>query len=128
MDRYEDVNSRHMPVIGLLTLELHLVDSHSLKDKRHYVLGLKERLRKKFNLAVSETEDMDLLNRAVIAAVTVSASRPHAERVLRAAEEQAAAFLGPYLVEAWVEWVELTENIIVAWLIRGIIVAWLHQS
>ena len=99
-----------MPVIGMLTLELHLVDSHSLKDKRHYVLGLKERLRKKFNLAVSETEDMDLLNRAVIAAVTVSASRPHAERVLRAAEEQAAAFLGPYLVGAWVEWVELTEN------------------
>jgi uncharacterized protein YlxP (DUF503 family) len=95
-----------MPAIGLLTLELHLVDSHSLKDKRHFVLGLKERLRKKFNVAVAETEDIDLLNRAVIAAVTVSASRPHAERVLRAAEEHAADFLGPYLVSAGIDWLD----------------------
>ncbi len=95
-----------MPAIGLLTLELHLIDAHSLKDKRHYVLGVKERLRKKFNVAVAETEDIELQNRSVIAAVTISASRPHAERVLRAAEEHAAAFLGPYLVTATVEWLD----------------------
>ena len=95
-----------MPAIGLLTLELHLVDAHSLKDKRHYVLGVKERLRHKFNVAVAETEDMELQNRSVIAAVTVSASRPHAERVLKAAEELAANFLGPYLVGAGIEWLD----------------------
>ncbi len=99
-----------MPAIGLLTLELHLVDAHSLKDKRHYVLGLKERLRKKFNVAVAETEDMELQNRAVLAAVTVSASRAHAERVLKAAEELAADFLGPYLVSAGVDWLDGEAN------------------
>jgi uncharacterized protein len=93
-----------MAVVGVLTLELHLVDAHSLKDKRHYVLGLKERLRKKFNVAVAEIEDQDLQNRSVLAAVTVSPSRDFAERVLRAAEDQAAEFLGPYLVSAQIEW------------------------
>lgn len=95
-----------MPAIGLLTLELHLIDAHSLKDKRHFVLGLKERLQKKFNVAVAETEDTELQNRSVVQAVTISASRPHAERVLRAAEDLAADFLGPYLVAAGIEWLD----------------------
>lgn len=90
----------------MLTLELHLVDAHSLKDKRHYVLGLKERLRHKFNVAVAEVDDQELQNRGTLAAVTVSPSREHAERVLRAAEDHAAAFLGPYLVCATVEWLD----------------------
>ncbi len=95
-----------MAAIGVLTLELHLVDARSLKDKRHYVLGLKERLRNRFNLAVAETEDQDLQNRGVLMAVTVSPSREHAERTLRAAEDHAAEFLGPYLSAAHVEWLD----------------------
>ncbi len=95
-----------MPAIGLLTLELHLVDAHSLKDKRHFVLGVKERLRRRFNVAVAETEDVELQNRSVVQAVTISGSRSHAELVLKAAEEVAADFLGPYLVSAGVEWLE----------------------
>jgi uncharacterized protein len=93
-----------MPAVGVLTLELHLVEAQSLKDKRHYVLGLKERLRHKFNLAVAEIEDQELHNRGVLGAVTISPSRDLAERVLRAAEDHAADFLGPYLVAANIEW------------------------
>jgi uncharacterized protein YlxP (DUF503 family) len=90
--------------IGVLTLELHLVDAHSLKDKRHYVLGLKERLRNRFNLAVAEIEDQDIQNRGVLAAVTVSSSRENAAKVLESAERVAADFLGPYLVAATIDW------------------------
>ena len=44
-----------MPAIGVITFELRLNDAHSLKDKRHYVKGLKDRLRTRvFNVAVSE--------------------------------------------------------------------------
>ena len=93
-----------MAVVGVLTLEMHLVEAQSLKDKRHYVLGLKERLRNRFNVAVAETEDQELHNRGVLAAVTISPSREHAERTLRAAEDHAADFLGPYLVSAYIEW------------------------
>ena len=42
------------PAIGALTLELRIEDAHSLKDKRHVVRGLKDRLRHKFNVSVAE--------------------------------------------------------------------------
>ena len=93
-----------MAVIGVLTLELRLEDSHSLKDKRHAVLGLKERLRHKFNVAVAEIDYQDLWQRAAVAAVTVSPDHAHAARVLQSVEDEAAALLGAGLVAATVEW------------------------
>ena len=93
-----------MPVIGVLTMELRLENSHSLKDKRHTVQSLKERLRGKFNVAVAEIDGLDLWQRAVVAAVTVSAGRLHAEKVLLAVEEEAASLLGPELAGVTVEW------------------------
>ncbi|GIU73788.1 MAG: hypothetical protein KatS3mg004_0875 [Bryobacteraceae bacterium] len=95
-----------MAAIGVLTLELELVEAHSLKEKRHWVRGLKDRLRNGFNLAVAEIDDQNLLNRSVIAAVTISASRENAAKVLDAAERVAADFLGPALLSATVDWLE----------------------
>lgn len=95
-----------MPAIGVLTLELEFAQAHSLKDKRLWVRGLKDRLRAGFNLAVAEVDDQMLLNRSVVAAVTVSGSRENAAKVLDAAERAAAAFLGPALLSASVDWLE----------------------
>ncbi len=93
-----------MAAIGVVTLELRLVNAHSLKDKRHVVASLKERLRNKFNVAVAEIDYQDLWQRAAIAAVTVSSDHSHAEKVLRGVEDEAAALLGPELAGATVEW------------------------
>lgn len=95
-----------MAAIGVLTLELELAEAHSLKDRRRWVRGLKERLRNGFNLAVAEVDDQKLWNRAVVAAVTVSASRANAAKILDEAERVAAGFLGPALVSASVDWLE----------------------
>ena len=95
-----------MASIGVLTLELRLEYSHSLKEKRHVVLGLKERLRNKFNVAVAEIDYQDLWQRALIAAVTVSGDHGRAEQVLQAVEKEASALLGPDLVLAVVDWLE----------------------
>ncbi len=95
-----------MPAIGVLTLELHMNESRSLKDKRHWVRGLKDRLRASHNVAVAEIEDQDMLNHSVVAAVTVSSSRESAAKVLESAERVAAAFLGPNLRSAAIEWVD----------------------
>jgi uncharacterized protein len=95
-----------MASIGVLTLELRLEYSHSLKEKRHVVLGLKERLRNKFNVAVAEIDYQDLWQRALIAAVTVSGDHGRAEQVLQAVEKEASALLGPDLVQAAVDWLE----------------------
>lgn len=95
-----------MPAIGVLTLELHLEAVRSLKDKRHWVRGLKDRLRASHNLAVAEIDDTHLLNRSTIAAVTVSSSRENAAKILESAERAAASFLGPQLVSSAIDWLE----------------------
>jgi uncharacterized protein YlxP (DUF503 family) len=95
-----------MPTVGVLTLELRLQDSHSLKDKRHTVKGLKDRLRSKFNVAVAEIDYQDLWQRSLISAVTVSGDHGHAEQVLQLVEREAANVLGPALVNVTVEWIE----------------------
>ena len=95
-----------MAAIGVLTLELRLEDSHSLKEKRHVVQSLKDRLRHKFNVSVAEIDHQDLWQRATLAAVTVASDHGHAEKVLRSVEEDVAGQVGPALVSATVEWIE----------------------
>ena len=95
-----------MPCIGVLTLQLRLDDAHSLKDKRHVVQGLKDRLRHRFNVAVAEIDCQDLWQRAVVAAVTVSADRARACQVLEGVEKESAGLLGAALVGVDLEWLE----------------------
>jgi uncharacterized protein len=95
-----------MAAIGVLTLEMRIENSHSLKDKRHVIQGLKERLRHKFNVSVAEIDCQDLWQRGVLAAVTVSGDHGRAALVLQSVEKEAAALLGPELVGATVEWLE----------------------
>jgi len=98
-----------MAAIGVLTLELRLESSHSLKEKRHVVQSLKDRLRHKFNVSVAEIDHQDLWQRSTIAAVTVSSARENAEKVLRSVEEEAAGLVGSALVDSAVEWIERSE-------------------
>jgi uncharacterized protein len=95
-----------MAAIGVLTLELRLENSHSLKDKRHVVKGLKDRLRNKFNVAVAEIEFQDLWQRAAVAAVTVASDHVRAEQVLQSVEAEASALLGRDLVDVTLEWLD----------------------
>jgi uncharacterized protein len=93
-----------VPVIGVLTLEIHVEHSHSLKEKRHVVKSLKDRLRERFNVSVSEIDFLDSWQNSVLAAVTVSADRIRAEQVLTAVEAHAASVLGGALAGTSVEW------------------------
>jgi hypothetical protein len=93
-----------MAAIGVLTLELRIEHAHSLKEKRHVIKSLKDRLRNKFNVSVAEIDDQDLHNSAVIAAATVSSSKVFAIKVLEAVEGEAAGLLGPMLIRSGTEW------------------------
>ena len=95
-----------MPSIGVLTLELRLDGSHSLKDKRHTVKGLKDRLRSRFNVAVAEIDYQDTWQRSLVSAVTVSGDHQRAEQTLQLVEREAANILGGVLVGTTVEWIE----------------------
>ena len=59
-------------IIGVLSLEFRLHGNRSLKGKRKVSLSLKQKLRNKFNLSVSEVDAMDSHERLVLAAVTVA--------------------------------------------------------
>lgn len=93
-----------MATIGVLTLDIHVEHSHSLKEKRHVVKSLKDRLRERFNVAVAEIDHLDSWQNSVVAAVTVSSDRVHAEQVLNAVEAHAASVLGGALAGTSVEW------------------------
>lgn len=93
-----------MPAVGVLTLEIHVEASHSLKEKRHVIKSLKDRLRDRFNVAVAEIDHLDSWQASVVAAVTVSIDRVHAEQILTAVEGHAADILGGALTGSAVEW------------------------
>jgi uncharacterized protein YlxP (DUF503 family) len=92
------------PVIGVLTLEIHVEESHSLKEKRHVVKSLKDRLRDRFNVSVAEIDHLDSWQPSVVAVVTVSNDRIRAEQVLQAVEGHAASILGGALTGSGLEW------------------------
>jgi hypothetical protein len=95
-----------MPVIGVLHLELRIDHAQSLKDRRNVIRSLKARLRSRHNVAVAEIGPSDILNRALVSAVTISNDRAFAEKVLQAVDEDAAAILGGMLESSGIEWVE----------------------
>lgn len=92
------------PTIGVLTLHIHVEDSHSLKEKRNVVKSLKDRLRSHFNVSVAEIDGVDSWQHSVVAAVTVSNDRVHATQILSAVEAHAAGILGGALTGSGVEW------------------------
>jgi hypothetical protein len=74
-------------IIALLSVELHIPHSHSLKEKRMVLRRVKDRLQK-FNVAVAEVEHHDLWQRAGLAVVAVSTTTEHVERELAAAADE----------------------------------------
>ncbi len=94
-----------MPAIGVLTLQIHVEHSHSLKEKRHVIKSVKDRLRERFNVSVAEIDHLDSWQNAVLAAVTVSNDRIHAEQILQAVEAHASGLLGEALAATSVEWI-----------------------
>ena len=68
--------------IGLLQIKIGIPWAVSLKDKRSVINGLKKRISNKFNVAVSETGDLDFKNSSEISIVTVSHSAAHNDKVL----------------------------------------------
>ncbi len=95
-----------MAAIGVLTMELRIETSHSLKDKRHVVKSLKDKLRQRHNISIAEIDYQDQWQHALMAAVTVSPSRQYAEQVLRTVEEEAYALVGEALTNTTLEWVD----------------------
>jgi uncharacterized protein len=69
-------------VLGVLTLHIWIDESHSLKEKRHVIQSLLDRIRARWNVSAAQLDDHDLWNRSEIGVAVVSNDRTTAERVL----------------------------------------------
>ena len=72
-------------IVGVLRVRLILREAYSLKEKRRVILGVKDRLRVRFNVAVAEVGALDARQRAELGVACVSNDRRHAEGLLEKA-------------------------------------------
>jgi len=70
-------------IIGLLILDIHFPYSHSLKEKRKRLLSLKERMKKKHNVAYSEIDFQDKWQRTRIGLVTLNSKKGIIDRTFQ---------------------------------------------
>ena len=70
-------------VVGVLQVEVHVPEAHSLKDKRSVLKSLRDRLRNTFNVAVAEVDANDLWQRATVGIAAVGEDRAYVEGLLR---------------------------------------------
>lgn len=92
--------------IAFLTIEVRIEGAGSLKDKRQVLRAMKDRLRAKFNVSVSELDPSDLWQRATIGVVSISGSRDYLDGLMANVEREAgriASRTGAEVVDSFVE-------------------------
>jgi len=90
-------------IIGVLTLTFRLHGNRSLKGKRHVAASLKQKLRNRFNVAVSEVAAQDRLDTLILALVTVAPDTPTAQSRLEKALMHAQAATSEELADSSLE-------------------------
>ncbi|MBE0713017.1 MAG: DUF503 domain-containing protein [Candidatus Aminicenantes bacterium] len=69
-------------VVGVLKLELFFPYAHSLKDKRRILHGFKDRVRKRYNVALAEVDFQDKWQRALLGIVSLNSQQAIVEEIL----------------------------------------------
>jgi len=70
-------------IVGLCRLTLLVPESHSLKDKRMVLRSIKDRTRRKFNVAIAEVGGEDLWQQAVLGFAVVANERAFVEGLVQ---------------------------------------------
>ncbi len=92
-----------MPVVGLLSIEIHVPGARSLKDKRTVVRSAKDRLRR-LNVSVAEIDHQSLRQRCRLGVAAVGATQTGVERSLEAVVEEIERHDPGLIVATDVEW------------------------
>src|SRR6266511_1880915 len=89
--------------VAVGTVELHLPDVGSLKGKRHVLKGLKDKLRRRFEISVAEVDHHDAWQRATLAVACVSGDSRHANEVISKALDYIEDNVDGYVTDIQVE-------------------------
>jgi uncharacterized protein len=76
--------------VGILSAELHFPESHSLKEKRHFLRSAKQRLRN-MGAAVAEVDHHEVWQRSRLTLSVVAREAGEAERLLDEIERYLAS-------------------------------------
>ncbi|WP_106460366.1 DUF503 domain-containing protein [Anaerococcus sp. Marseille-P3915] len=68
--------------VYLLEIKFVIFDAFSLKDKRRTVRSILDYARKNLNISAAEISDLDILNKAHLAFVTISNSNKVARKII----------------------------------------------
>ncbi len=68
--------------IGVLKIDFHISDSSSLKEKRAVLRHIKDRVRRDFNVSISEVNNHDKWKLATLAVSCVSNDKKHVDAML----------------------------------------------
>ncbi len=99
--------------IGVYTFELHLPASRSLKQKRQVLRSLKDRLRSRYNVAVTELgENANLWQRAGLAVVSIAGSRDPLERLFEAIYAECEQTVPGAIIEHTPEYLDATDGLV----------------
>jgi len=72
--------------VGILTVDLHFAEAHSLKEKRHFVRSAKAQLQNRVGASVSEVDHHDVWQRARLTVACVAREHRELEKLLAEAE------------------------------------------
>jgi uncharacterized protein YlxP (DUF503 family) len=89
--------------VAVGTVELHLPDIGSLKGKRHALKGLKDTLRRRFEISVAEVDHHDVWQRATLALACVSGDSRHANEVISKAMDYIEDHVDGWVTDIQVE-------------------------
>ncbi len=77
--------------IGIYTFEIHLPESHSLKEKRMVLRSVKAQLANRVSCSIAEVDHHDVWQRSRLTLACVAREAAEAERLLDTAERWLAA-------------------------------------
>ncbi len=90
-------------VIGVLKISMELHGVFSLKEKRHIVKSLLERIRSRFNVSAAETDLNEKWGNAVIGIACVTNESAHADSIManivNFIETDGRVFISNYVTE-----------------------------
>jgi uncharacterized protein YlxP (DUF503 family) len=69
--------------VGVLIIDIMIQSSTSLKEKRHVLNRIKDRLKHKYNVSVAELDFMDKWQRSQLGIALISNEYSHAENSLQ---------------------------------------------
>lgn len=69
-------------IVGTCLLKLRIYDSNSLKDKRHAIKSIVERIQSRFNVSIAEIDLNDNWEVSIVGFACVSNSTNHANQIL----------------------------------------------